>query len=212
MDKDLEQELARLSKNLKPGEVREDSIDRTRISSDDKSKVIAKVLLKPSYEEEFLTSIKEVGQEKIITLPFAAHTKDDDKDIIRGTIDVSHIKRVKDKKRHFSLKEAFVARLKEEWDRIITREDYLDHIYIDEKGREFELIDGIRTYLDDRGFDYYVKVDADGREIEYVILTDGSVASFLDEDRTIIKVGDKAYRFDGNICYDEEVDFIYPHR
>ena len=70
MNKDLEQELARLSKNLKPGEVREASIDRTRISSDDKSKVIAKVLLKPNYEEEFLTSIKEVGQEKIITLTF----------------------------------------------------------------------------------------------------------------------------------------------
>lgn len=46
-------------------------------------------------------------------------------------------------------------RVEKEVERLGEKEDDLDHIYRDDEGRYYEIIDGIPTYLDDRGFDYY---------------------------------------------------------
>ena len=215
MDRDLEKRLAELSSQLKSGEQKEVTVDQTKVSSFDHEKIIARIHYKSSAQDEFLNAVYS-SVCKVVQFPFNANYEGDNHVVVKGIMDTENIKKAKQKGHGFTLLKSFVAQkiadLKQEMKEIAKSEDSLGQIYLDDKGREYEIIDGIKTYLDDRGFDYYLKYDLDGNEYAWVKLTDGSFATFLDPERTIIMVGDKAYRFDGTIHYDEEVDFIFPHR
>lgn len=215
MDRDLEKRLAELSNLLKSGEQKEVIVDRTRISSLNDEKIIARIHYKPSIQDEFLNAVKSFDR-KIVQFPFTANYEGDTQAVVKGVMDSENIKKAKQKGHGFTLLKAFVtqkiADFKQELADTSKREDDLDQIYLDDKGRDYLIIDGMKTYLDNRGFHYYLKYDLNGNEYAWVKLSDGSFATFLDPERTIIMVGDKAYRFDGTIHYDEEVDFIFPHR
>lgn len=206
MNQELENDLVRLSNQLKPGEFREAVIDRTRISSDSFEKLICQVHYIPNSEEQFINTAKS---KKVVTLPFTATREDSKEVILRGKIDTLNVRKAKRKGNGFKVLRDFVSnKIKE----LAATEDDFDKIYYDDKGRTYEIIDGIKTYIDDRGVFYYLKYDMDGNEYAWIKLTDGSEGVFLDQDRTIILVHDRAYRFDGDIHYDQEVNYIKPHR
>lgn len=206
MNQELENDLVRLSNQLKPGEFREAVIDRTRISSDSFEKLICQVHYIPNSEEQFVNTTKS---NKIVTLPFTATREDSKEVVLRGKIDTLNVRKAKRKGNGFKVLRDFVSnKIKE----LAATEDDFDKIYYDDKGRTYEIIDGIKTYIDDRGVFYYLKYDMDGNEYAWIKLTDGSEGVFLDQDRTIILVHDRAYRFDGDIHYDQEVNYIKPHR
>lgn len=96
----------------------------------------------------------------------------------------------------------------------LKQPEYDLNYFVDEYGRNYEMKDGHRAYIDKRGFNYYLTWDSEGNEISWVFLTDGSRADFLDRERTIILIEDKAYRMDetGEIDYDNEIPYITPKR
>ena len=204
MNRELEERLAQLSSELKSGEQKELIIDQTRLTEANKEKLIAKI--HQEYPKEG----------KIITFPFTANYAGSDAAVIRGDMDKENIKKAKRSGRGFSLVKSFVSKaveeFKKDYESIKKSEDDLDSIYVDEKGRDYQIIDGYKTYLDERGFDYYLKYDLDGHEYAWVKLSDGSIGTFLDSERTVLKIGDKAYYFDGAIHWDQEMDTFYPHR
>lgn len=214
MNQDLEKRLVDLSNQLKAGEQRELEIGRMKIQADEQEKVIAHIYYKPTLEEELENAGR--SEEKIIQIPFKANREGSSDVIATGIIDQENIRRSKKKGQGFSLVKSFVTNKINEWrqelESMSQSEDDLNRIFVDDKGRKYEMIDGVRTFLDDRGFDYYLKWDLDGNEYAWVKLTDGSIGTFLDPERTIIMIGEHAYRFDGTVHLDEEVDFIFPHR
>ena len=201
MNQDIEKQLALLSQKLKPGEIRQVGINPFQVDG----RIIVQIHTKE----------KKNDSGKVIEMPFTAHRSGDSTSVIRGTIDCLNMRAFK-KMGTSSLVKNFVARqlekLKQEGERLKMREDDLNQIYYDSKGRAYEMIDGIPTYIDDRGFDYYLKYDRDGNEFAWVKLTDGTIATFLDPDRTVLQIGDKAYYFDGEIHFDQEMDTLYPHQ
>lgn len=215
MSQEFEQKLANMAKQLHSGETKELSFDRRRISTGDKSIVVAQLVSELTPLEKFEREVANIDKDKVIQLSFNAHREGSDEVVIRGVMNQETIRRSKKGYKSFKIVRNFVARKIEEWKdsyrRLGEREDGLDQIYQDEQGRNYEMIDGIPTYLDDRGFDYYLKYDRNGNEYAWIKLDDGSMGTFLDPERTIIQIGDKAYRFDGTVRLDEELD-IFPRR
>ena len=215
MNQELEQKLARMAKQLNPGEMKELVFDQRKIDTGDKQVIIAQLVKEPTLTEKFEREVANIGRDKVVQFPFEAHREGNDKVVISGVIDQENVKRAKKDGKKLKVVRNFVARKiekgKEEVERLGEREDDLDQIYQDEEGRNYEMIDGIPTYLDDRGFDYYLKYDKNGNEYAWIKLDDGSMGTFLDQERTIIQIGDKAYRFDGVVRLDEELD-IFPRR
>lgn len=208
MNQGFEEKLLSLTKELKPGEMREVILNKTALGMNHGQYVVAHLAFKAS-------PLEQQNENKIIQFPFTAHREGNEEVVIKGVVDQENIKKIKRSGKKFSLIRDFVGRKIQKWKdsyrRLGEREDDLDQIYQDEQGRDYELIDGIPTYLDDRGFDYYLKYDRDGNEYAWVKLDDGSIGTFLDSERTIIQIGDKAYRFDGTVRLDEELD-IFPRR
>lgn len=201
MNNNMEERLANIAANLKPGEVRTLTIDRTKMGTSGSERLICKI------HNDVPTSDKSVNN--VILMPFTATREDDTKVIIRGKMDTPTIKKAKEKNSGFKLFRNFVTNKLKEYSQ---REDDYDKVYYDEYDRPYEIIDGIKTYYDDRGMPYYLKYDMNGNEYAWIKLTDGSEGVFLNSDKTIILVHGKAYRFDGDIHYDEEINYIGPHR
>ena len=215
MNQNFEQKLAHMAQQLHSGEVKELTFLQRKIDTGDKQIVIAHLIHEPTLTEKFEREVADIGKDKVIQLPFVAHKEGDCKTVISGVIDQENMKRAKKGGKKFQVIRNFVAKKIEEWkkevERLGEKEDDLDHIYRDDEGRYYEIIDGIPTYLDDRGFDYYLKYDENGNEYAWIKLTDGSIGTFLNPERTYIQVGDHAYYFDGTIRYDKEID-LFPHR
>ncbi len=188
MNQDLEQKLVKLAKDLNVGETKILTVDSTSFLSEHK-------------------------QGELIY--FTATHEGSDKTIITGKYDPANLKRAKGNGKSHLIRNFVSTSLKylqKQIDELSTPEDDLNKIYRDELGREYEIIDGIKTYIDERGFNYYLKYDLDGREFAWVKLTDGSTATFLDPERTILQIQDKAYYFDGQINWDQEMSSIFFNR
>ncbi len=99
-----------------------------------------------------------------------------------------------------------------------AREDNLDKVYQDCDGKRYSVDeDGYKIYIDNRGFNYYIKYIPDlGKEFSYIKLYDQesnmTIGTFIDEERTMIYVEGSVYPMDlnGNILYDEEIPYLGP--
>ncbi len=199
MNNNIEERLVNIAASLKPGQTSKVILETTQIDLGSKSKLICK--------------ISNFGNPAVLNegniIPFTATKEGSANIVVRGKIDAPTVKKVKTNGQRLKLLRDFVAQKIQE---ISSPEDDYDKIYIDDKGREYEIRNGAKAYLDDRGFYYYVKCDLAGNEYEWIKLTDYSEGVFLDPERKIIKVHDKAYYFDGNIHFDKEIDPINFHR
>lgn len=216
MDDKMVAELVSMSKKLKPGEMRIVNTRELKIEENGAvKKVVGQIIPQLTPRETLDKMFEKIDSPTII--PFTASY--DGKEIIRGSFNQDIIQdKVKKSGKLVVVRDFFeklVAKAKEEYYDLIEPEDELDY-YIDEKGRTYEIVDGIRTYIDDRGFEYYLKYSVDlGKELSWTKMTNGSIGTFLDEDRTIIELEDgKAYYMDefGKIDYSHEMPTIHHHR
>ena len=182
MNQNMEDKLVKMAQELKPGEMRE---------------IVIPVV--GNYHDGIKTDD-------------AFTASKDGKIVLNGSANIPKIREVKSKRKGFSFVKNFVALMNREMERLGKREDDLDQIYTNQENESYELVDSIPVYFDERGFEYYLKSDLDGNKYAWIKLDDGSTATFLDPDRTILMIGDKAYYFDGTIHWDQEMDYIFPHR
>lgn len=183
-------ELIHASNNLKPGEIQVGAVTEAKISHTDDFKI------KAQFSKKDIVS----HDDKII--PFSAIVgKSEDK--IQGEINEDIFKKTKKKK----VTRGFFSRMKDYIKDLAQKEEDLDY-YVDEHNRPYIIENDIRTYLDGRGFNYYLKY-VEGRTFAFTKLEDGTIGTFMDPDRTIIEVNGHLYPMDinGTINYDEELDY-----
>ena len=95
MNQELEQKLARMAKQLNPGEMKELVFDQRKIDTGDKQVIIAQLVKEPTLTEKFEREVANIGRDKVVQFPFEAHREGNDKVVISGVIDQENVKRAK---------------------------------------------------------------------------------------------------------------------
>ena len=93
MNQELEQKLARMAKQLNPGEMKELVFDQRKIDTGDKQVIIAQLVKEPTLTEKFEREVANIGRDKVVQFPFEAHREGNDKVVISGVIDQENVKR-----------------------------------------------------------------------------------------------------------------------
>lgn len=107
---------------------------------------------------------------------------------------------------------SLISMVKRKYEDIKAPEENLDY-YIDEVGREYHLFNGIKKYIDSRGFYYFIKIDKEtGEEIEYVMLENDLIGDFVNRERTLVRINGHIYEMDNEANIDTSKEIFLDRR